>query len=147
VVIDTGKGAFAHGQVYVALSRCTSFDGISLTKPLRKWEIRMDRRIVDFLTRHQYRLSERDMPLEEKLKALKSAVKNKSAVEIVYLKSSDEKSRRVIKPFSVGEREYQGKSFIGVDALCLKRGEERVFRVDRILEMKIANPDAKSGVQ
>jgi hypothetical protein len=32
VVIDMGRGAFAHGQVYVALSRCTSFDGIILTK-------------------------------------------------------------------------------------------------------------------
>ncbi|MDD2703617.1 MAG: WYL domain-containing protein, partial [Candidatus Omnitrophica bacterium] len=137
VIIDTGKGAFAHGQVYVALSRCTSFYGISLTKPLRKWEIRMDRRIVEFLTLHQYRLSERDMPFEEKLKNLENAIKDKRAVEIVYLKSNDEKSRRVIKPFSVGEREYQGKSFIGVDALCLKRGEDRVFRVDRILEMKL----------
>ena len=27
VVIDIGRGAFAHGQVYVALSRCTNFAG------------------------------------------------------------------------------------------------------------------------
>lgn len=137
VIIDTGKGAFAHGQVYVALSRCTSFEGIILKKPLRAWEIRMDRRIVEFLTKYQYGLSERDMPMEDKLEMIKKAIKSKSAVEIVYLKANDEKTRRVIKPLSVGEREYQGKSFIGMDAFCLKRGEDRVFRVDRILELRI----------
>ncbi len=136
VIIDTGRGAFAHGQVYVALSRCTSFEGLSLKQPLRKWEIRMDRRIVEFLTGYQYGLSERDMPMEDKLKMIKKAIKNRLNLEIVYLKANDEKSRRMIKPLSVGDREYQGKSFIGVDAFCMKRGEERVFRVDRILEMK-----------
>lgn len=30
VIIDIGRGAFAHGQVYVALSRCTSFEGLVL---------------------------------------------------------------------------------------------------------------------
>ena len=32
VVIDIGRGAFAHGQVYVALSRCTNFAGITLAQ-------------------------------------------------------------------------------------------------------------------
>jgi predicted DNA-binding transcriptional regulator YafY len=97
----------------------------------------MDWNIVRFLTKYQYALSERDMPFEEKIKLIRQAIDEECCLDIVYLKASDEKSRRSIKPFDVGERVYQGKTFIGVVAYCLKRKEERVFRVDRMLEVKV----------
>lgn len=137
VIIDMGRGAFAHGQTYVALSRCTSFEGISLTKPIKKSDIFMDWRIVRFVTGHQYYLSDRDMPFEDKLKTIKQAIKGELCLEILYLKASDEKSRRIIKPYDVGERIYLDKPFIGVEAYCMQRKENRTFRVDRILEMNV----------
>lgn len=72
VVIDIGRGTFASGQVYVALSRCTRLDGIVLKKPLEKRHIFMDWRVVKFLTRLQYKLSENLCPLEEKLNMIKT---------------------------------------------------------------------------
>lgn len=48
VIIDIGRGAFAHGQVYVALSRCTNFKGIILKKPIEKRHIWMDYKINQF---------------------------------------------------------------------------------------------------
>ncbi|MDR2252097.1 MAG: ATP-binding domain-containing protein, partial [Endomicrobium sp.] len=39
IIIDMEYGAFAPGQLYVALSRCTSFDGISLSRPITKKDI------------------------------------------------------------------------------------------------------------
>ena len=39
VIIDMEYGSFAPGQLYVALSRCTSFDGICLSRPLTKRDI------------------------------------------------------------------------------------------------------------
>lgn len=51
VRIDLGSGAFAHGQVYVALSRCRTLDGISLVRPLRRTDIRMDERVREFFAK------------------------------------------------------------------------------------------------
>jgi len=59
-------------------------------------------------------------------------------LEIVYLKPSDEKTTRVVRPEAVGEMKYRGKKYLGMRAFCLKRNEDRVFRIDRILEIKEA---------
>ena len=48
VLIDLGHGAFAPGQVYVALSRCRSIEGIKLARPLRPSDIRCDPTIRRF---------------------------------------------------------------------------------------------------
>jgi ATP-dependent exoDNAse (exonuclease V) alpha subunit len=49
VIVDMGRGAFACGQTYVALSRCTSLEGIVLKKPILKRHIITDDSIEDFL--------------------------------------------------------------------------------------------------
>ncbi len=51
VIIDLGHGAFTHGQLYVALSRCTSLDGIRLKRPVTQSDIIFDRRIYDLKDR------------------------------------------------------------------------------------------------
>lgn len=39
VIIDLGRGAFSSGQSYVALSRCTGLDGLTLKSPLTERDI------------------------------------------------------------------------------------------------------------
>lgn len=136
MILDIQRGIFSPGQVYVALSRCTTLDGIILRQPIQKKHVFMDWRIVDFLTKYQYKISDEKMPLEEKMDFLQRAIKEKQRLEIVYLKRSDEKSRRIIEPLYVGELSYEGRPFLGLEAYCHSRKERRNFRVDRILEMK-----------
>lgn len=53
VIIDFGNGAFAPGQVYVALSRCRTFEGITLRSPIRRRDIWTDKNILEFFTTHE----------------------------------------------------------------------------------------------
>ena len=52
VKIDFTGGAFAGGQTYVALSRCTSFEGISLVAPIRQQDIFVRGEVVQFARRY-----------------------------------------------------------------------------------------------
>ena len=52
VKIDFTGGAFAGGQTYVALSRCTSFEGITLTAPIRQQDIFVRAEVVQFARRY-----------------------------------------------------------------------------------------------
>lgn len=49
VVIDVGHGTFAPGQVYVALSRCRSLEGLVLRTPLKSEHVLIDPRAQAFL--------------------------------------------------------------------------------------------------
>ncbi len=51
VIIDIGWGAFASGQVYVALSRCRTLNGIILKKPIQYKHILLDDRIKQFFSK------------------------------------------------------------------------------------------------
>lgn len=75
-------------------------------------------------------------PADDKIEVIKRAIENGTALEIIYLKPTDEKSRRVIKPEMVGEMEYCGKSYLGMRD---NGGEQRLCRPGR--------PDGANRVQ
>lgn len=136
-VVDIGKGVFAPGQVYVALSRCKTFDGLILKRPIEKKHIFLDKRVVKFLTEYQYKKSEEEISIEERIELIKRAIKENKKIKITYLKSTDKKTKRVIKPIKVHNTEFNGKPYIALKGYCYLRKEERIFNLKKILEIEI----------
>ncbi|MCD6450661.1 MAG: AAA family ATPase [Thermotogaceae bacterium] len=136
VIIDLSGGIFSPGQLYVALSRCTSFEGLVLLQPVKKGHVFMNWKAAKFLTKWDWSRAEKKLSLQEKVKIIESAISEDKEIEILYLKTSGKKGWRKIKPYYVGKMDYNGKEFIGVRAFCYKRNEDRTFRVDRILEIR-----------
>jgi len=48
VTLDLGRGAFAAGQIYVALSRCRDFEGLSLIKPVTLSQLKANDDVANF---------------------------------------------------------------------------------------------------
>jgi hypothetical protein len=51
MILDLTRGAFASGQLYVALSRVRSIDGLYLTRPIRTKDIMTDNEILAFASK------------------------------------------------------------------------------------------------
>jgi len=64
-VIDA-ESAFAHGQVYVALSRCKTLEGMVLSSPIPSRGIQTDESVLNFVDR-----ARQNLPSENRLQAAK----------------------------------------------------------------------------
>ena len=64
-IIDA-NAAFSHGQVYVALSRCKTFEGMVLSTPITKGAVKTDASVVEFVER-----ANRNPPTQEQLNSAK----------------------------------------------------------------------------
>jgi energy-coupling factor transporter ATP-binding protein EcfA2 len=138
VIIDLEKHAFAQGQVYVALSRAVSLDGIHLARPIKQSDIRIDRSIQRYMNAFevsQNKTTGTDVVFE----LLQQALKNDQPIKMLYVKANTEKETRTVLPLAVEEMVFSGKSYLGLRAFCFKRKAGRNFNIERILEIELVD--------
>ncbi|MDR2540248.1 MAG: WYL domain-containing protein [Candidatus Peribacteria bacterium] len=104
---------------------------------MEKHHILLDWQIVEFFTQYQNQQNKEEIETMDITTLLKRAIKQKQNLEIVYLRSEDQKSKRIITPKKVGTMEYQGKEFEGLEAFCHSMQEIRVFSVRKILSVEV----------
>ncbi|MCD9018811.1 AAA family ATPase [Parachryseolinea silvisoli] len=137
ITIDTGTGAFAHGQMYVALSRCTTLQGITLVNPVDKRDIIVDPRIIDFYTGGKITRTKFQKQSPAVKKALLEAISRGNPITIEYRKTRDEISKRTISRVEICN-DYQDNGYedAHIRAYCHLRKAERTFKIDRIITIK-----------
>lgn len=106
-MIDADK-AFAPGQVYVALSRCRSLDGIILLSPIHRRCLCLDSRVTDFGSNKQDFCTVSDQLLQEKSNFILNLVSDLCGfrVAIGFLNRLSKQVTDNISSFSVDASQY-----------------------------------------
>jgi ATP-dependent exoDNAse (exonuclease V) alpha subunit len=119
VMIDLDRGTFAPGQMYVALSRCTTLEGIVLKTKVTHAHIRTDARIVEFMAQHPY------TPPAETL----------SADEALEAPASVEEAERPLRSSFAEAQRLIAQIVEGVDPVTSERlAEDSPYRHPKILQ-------------
>jgi len=138
VLIDFGDRTFAHGQAYVALSRCTSLDGVILKNKLRKEHILLDKRVVEYIKKLHKKNSELNLSKEDKINLIQKYILEKSKLEIVYIKDNGDKLKKEIVPILIIENyKNKGVVFTALKGMKIDKKEAIIFEIDRILKIKV----------
>ena len=98
-IIDLDTGAFANGQTYVALSRCTSLNGITLIRNVAKSDIKVSQSAVKYLLDKGIdSLQKRDsleFGLIESIKQLEITAKESKSEKHSAIRSSKEAKKKI----------------------------------------------------
>ncbi|MEP2670423.1 MAG: AAA family ATPase [Cyclobacteriaceae bacterium] len=138
ITVDIGAGAFAHGQIYVALSRCRTFEGITLNNPINDNDIIVDPRVVQYYKDRSIVRQTVQLPRKLTREALLKAISNNETIVIDYQNFNGELTKRKISNIQITNKyKSQGYTNEHIVAYCHLREEERNFKIDRIISIEI----------
>ncbi len=125
LVIDFGARVFATGQSYVALSRVTSLDWLTLTRPLRMSDIKCEPIVREYMMEEL--ADQREQMIED-------AISEKRTLSCIYMNYRNQVEEVTFTPSSLEDVRKQGIEFPGVK-LEDKKGEERLLNAQRMFEL------------
>lgn len=144
ITVDVGTGAFAHGQIYVALSRCRTIEGIILNNPIRNNDIIVDPRVIEFYktksippTKSPTNLNQPKNGLSIK-DELQKAINGNHKIKIQYENFDGEVSERELSELKMTEEFNDfGYDKQHIKGFCHLRNEERSFKISRIKNIEL----------
>lgn len=124
VVIDA-QAAFAHGQVYVALSRCKSFEGIILRSPINNSSVKTDRVIKQYSE-----AADQNPPDETHLVQSKKSYQKDLCIDLFDFKLTRIAYNQFYRSLLENESAIQGEAVNQLKALHIQM-EEDLFAVSK----------------
>ena len=103
ICINIGNGAWAHGQVYVALSRCKSLDGITIFRPIMNSDIIVDPVVTIFL--NDGTITIENQPQYSIREILDIAVSKRKRIRMRYTNTDNETAYRTVVRLSYIEND------------------------------------------
>lgn len=142
--IDLGERQFADNLAYVALSRGRKFEDITLLNVLEEKDIQTNQQIRELLEiindKKEFMLktkspqaTQQAPPSRPPRRVIDDAINSGNDIEFDYINNNGETSHRRVTPIS-----YQAtpKGHSGLKAYCHLRHEERLFTIEKMMNVR-----------
>ena len=144
-IIDA-NAAFSHGQVYVALSRCKTFEGMVLSTPITQRAVKTDSTVAQFVER-----ASQNSPTQEQLNSAKILYQQKLLLECFDFQALHFNLKKLSKLLSQNIKLIQFSGFELVDKVEKQNTDEIIIVSDKFKRQlqslfannKIPEDDAK----
>ena len=141
VIVDLSRATFAYGQIYVALSRCTRLQGISLTRPLQKNHISVDPVLTSFIAHYHIQQARQTQSWSSLVQVIRTAIATNQPLGLRYLRSSDNPVTLCVHPLALKQIQYKGAMHHCLVAREAHHSVNRNFNLGRTLGATIASDD------
>ncbi len=139
VILDA-QAAFAHGQVYVALSRCKRFEGIVLRSRISTSSVRTDLTVQDYSA-----AAEKNAPDETQLVGAKRAFQQALILELFDFSGVQKRLNRLKRVLLEHENALQPEAYRQLQALTAQ-AEAEVFPVAAKFALQLQAYFAQPGI-